>query len=108
MCCDLRRNFVALKNVLQRCDAETKLLCRREQHEDLVLTVTVAVNEPRSFDDFSERFEFEILAWRQRARARSLVERGVRSMLRAVGACGFERIVHECGNTHARTWIARL
>ena len=108
MCCDLRGNFVALKNVLQRCDAETKLLRRCEQHEDFVLTVTVAVNESRSFDDLSKCFEFEILAWRQRARARSLVERGVRSMFRAVGACGFERIVYKRGNTHARTWIARL
>jgi hypothetical protein len=54
---DLVRHLVALEDVRERVDVEAERLGEPDQHQDLVLTVAVAVDQPCAVDDLGERIQ---------------------------------------------------
>ncbi len=85
-----------------------ELLAIREakQHEDLVLTVAVAVDEPFALEDLRERLELEVDAGRHGAGLLVLRKRRVAHLLLPIPTRGLEVVVEERFDAHARLRIA--
>ena len=48
---DLRRDFVSFQDMLQRPDSHAVLCCNPEQHQDLIRTITMAVDKNLVIDN---------------------------------------------------------
>ena len=65
MASHLGSHLVALENVLEGADAESEILGDAHQHEDLVLSVGMAVDPPIALEDLDQGVEFQISPGRQ-------------------------------------------
>jgi len=90
--------------MLQRADPETELIREPQQHEDLVLSVGMTVNDALVFEDLGERFEFDVLAHRRDPIALwACLERSLRG---AILASSLEAVAQECFDPHAGLGIS--
>ena len=58
-------DLVAFEHVLERGDVEAELVGQAHQHQDLVLPVGVAVDQPLAAQDLGEGFELQVAPRRQ-------------------------------------------
>ena len=93
------RDFISLKNVLERADLDLELSRHAEEREDFILPVGMAMDESFAAQDFRDRFELKIAPHRQ---ARFLFQRGL-VLLR-----GAKPVPHDLFDAHPRLRIARL
>ena len=63
---ELLGDLVPLEDVLERADPEAEVLGDPHQHEDLVLTVAVTVNQTITRQDLGQRLEFKVSSHRHR------------------------------------------
>src|SRR5690606_23605873 len=99
---DRLRDLVPLQHVLEGSDPEAEVLRDAAEHEDLVLPVAVAVDEPVASEDLGEGFELQVAA-----RGRAALVGGVPArprggvLLRLLEAVAEDRL-----DAHARLRVA--
>src|SRR5581483_11700834 len=65
VCGNFVGDLIPLEPVLKRAEMHTELLKQHHQHEHLVLAIGMAMNHPLAFEDFAERFQFQVAARRR-------------------------------------------
>ena len=64
MSCNRFGDLVAFQPMLKCCDLETVIVGDAHQHENLILSVGVRMNEPSSVQNLHDSVEFQVPAWR--------------------------------------------
>ena len=105
---DRLRDLVALQHVLEGPDGEAEILGEADEHQDLVLAITVAVDEALAVEDLDERVELEVAAGRHDAGSCRLLQVEIPLPLGLVLAGSGERIANDRLDTHTRLWVANL